>query len=218
MASVKCWCLDEKSNIMKIVLSLILALFCSATLAATDSATALSELLGRYKTYQANFTQATYYANNMRPQKSSGRLYMQRPGKFRWEVDRPMKQIIIANGSTLWIYDIELQQVTKQHISMDKGGNPAALLSGDVGKLMKNYKVSSVIFEGKNWYQLIPRSKDSSFVKVLMFFKNNQLVSIRVKNNLSQISDFYFSKITLNKELSPLLFNFKPPPGVDVLK
>lgn len=202
---------------MKIILTFIVVLFCTSAFAQSD-ADELAKLLGQYRTYKANFVQATYYANNLRPQKSTGRLYMQRPGKFRWEVDKPMKQTIIANGSTLWVYDVDLQQITKQGISLTQGGNPAVLLSGDVPKLIKNYTVKKVQFEKKTWYKLTPHARGSSFVLVLLRFQNNRLVSIRVQNNLNQISDFYFSNIQLNISLSPSLFNFKPPPGVDVLQ
>jgi len=207
-----------KVLIRKIFLSVVFLLFCSSALAQTDSATELAQLLGQYKTYKANFRQLTYYSRSQQPQKSSGRLYMERPGKFRWEINKPSQQIIIANQSTLWVYDVELEQVTKQKIDLKSSNNPAVLLSGDVNQLIQQYEVSKVQEKGTMWYQLKPRSAQPTFVLIRMRFANNQLVAIWVKNNLDQISIFQFSHIQLNKTLSASLFHFKPPPGVDVLQ
>lgn len=183
---------------------------------SAPAANQLAKLLNNYKTYQANFRQVTYAGRQQ--QKSSGKFYLQRPGKFRWEISRPNQQIIIANGQTLWMYEVELQQATKEKIDMKSGRNPAVLLSGNVNKLVKQYEVTRVMIRGKIWYQLKPRSSQSSFILVRMRFSNNRLIAIWVKNNLGQTTLFQFSNIRLNKRLNASLFVFKPPPGVDVLQ
>ncbi len=142
---------------------------------------------------------------------------MMRPGKFRWEVDSPNKQIIIANGSTLWIYDVDLQQATRQRIS-EGGSNPAVLLTGDVSRVIKQFKITTIKRRSELWYQLTPISSHSSFTLVQMRFQKGGLVDMWVKNNLGQATRFNFYDVKLNVPLSTSLFNFKPPHGVDVLK
>lgn len=202
-------------NIFIIILTLF---FCNATLAQTDSSRELAKLLAEYKTYKANFNQLTYFNSSQEPQLSSGQLYMKRPGMFRWEINKPSQQVIIANRSVLWIYDVELQQVTKEKLNGTSSNNPAILLSGDVNELIKQYDVSKVQSRGAMWYQLKPRLPQSSFVLVRMRFSDDRLITIWVKNNLNQTSVFQFSNIQLNQPLSASLFNFKPPSGVDVLQ
>ena len=203
---------------VRIFFSALIAAFFSVTALAQPSSAAneLAQRLSTYKTYQANFKQVTY--SNGDQQNSSGKLYMQRPGKFRWEVNKPNAQIIIANSKTLWVYDIELEQVTKETINGQSMNNPAVLLSGDVSQLIKQYDVSKVQKDRKTWYQLKSRSTRSNFLLVRMRFSNNHLVAVWVKNNLGQTSIFQFSNIQLNRPLKYALFNFKPPPGVDVLQ
>lgn len=198
--------------------ALIVLFFTVNAFANSKAAVELTQLLSHYKTYQANFKQQTFYNNNQKPELSYGRLYMERPGKFRWEVKKPMKQVVIANGNQLWVYDVELQQVTQQNLDKNKTNNPAVLLSGDVSKLIKQYEVTKVTVDGISWFQLKPRSSDSNFSLVRMHFKNQKLVEIWVKNKLDQVSLFQFFDIQLNVVLNSSLFNFKPPPGVDVLK
>jgi outer membrane lipoprotein carrier protein len=187
------------------------------SLASSNPTTALARLLSQYRSYQARFTQQTYFSDGSQPQKSSGRMMMQRPGKFRWEIKQPMQQIVIANGSQLWVYDIALQQATLQKITRERT-NPASLLSGDVTSLLKQYVVSIVKFRGRSWYQLKPKSSQASFMLVRMRFSNGRLSGMWLKNNMGQMSQFYFSRIRSNTSLNPSLFIFKPPPGVDVLR
>ena len=184
---------------------------------ANTAAVELSQLLGAYKTYQASFKQVTYMGKRGRSQKSSGRVMMMRPGKFRWETNSPTKQIVIANGNTLWIYDVELQQATREKLTSQGGVNPAALLTGDVSTLMKNFSVKKIKRKTAGWFQLTPKSSNNSFTLVQMQFSKGCLVSIWVKNNLGQTTRFHFYHIRLNAPLSSKLFIFKPPPGVDVL-
>lgn len=184
--------------------------------AVINSAAELASLLTSYKSYQANFKQTLVSDDNN--QTSSGILYMQRPGKFRWEVRQPNKQIIIANDNTLWIYDVDLAQVTKQKLDLQSANNPALLLSGDVAELIKRYEVKKIQNNEGVWYQLTPRNSQSSFVLIRMKFDKNRLVSIWVKNNLGQTTLFQFSNIQLNIPLSASLFHFKVPAGVDVLQ
>ena len=117
-------------------LILITLLFCTSILADTQlsSAVQLTRLLNQFTTLKANFTQKTVDINNQVLQKSNGNVMLQRPGHFRWETLAPSHQIVTTNGNTLWVYDVDLKQATKEslkHIPV----NPAKLLSGHVAVL-----------------------------------------------------------------------------------
>lgn len=187
-------------------------------MAASTPAEELTQLLSNYQTLQAQFDQVTRSGNRQDVQKSTGTLYMQRPGKFRWEIKTPSQQVIVANGSTLWIYDVDLEQVTKQTIDMRSASNPAILLSGEIAQLVKNYQVNKVLIENKLWYVLIPRSERSSFLVVRFYFSKNKLEKIWLRNSFNQDTEFTFTNLVLNKNISSALFEFKPPKGVDVLQ
>ena len=189
-----------------------------AAVGSTSAADELAQLLGSYSTYQANFTQVTYFGNRNGVQKSYGRIMMMRPGKFRWETNKPTRQTIIANGKTLWIYDADLQQATQQTISSQGGTNPAALLSGNVRKLVKRFTIHKIKRRGAIWFQLSPKSRGDSFTLVQMRFRKGRLVDMWVKNNLGQASRFHFYNVRLNARLSANLFIFRPPPGAAILK
>ena len=118
----------------------------------------------------------------------------------------------------MWIYDAELQQATRQTVSDHAATNPAALLSGDVSTLIKQYTIRKINRRGAVWFQLTPKSKGSSFTLVQMQFIKGRLGNMWLKNNLGQASRFHFYNVRVNVPLNENLFIFKLPPGADLLK
>lgn len=192
-----------------------LLLITPLALAMDNAAQHLQQLLTSYRTYQANFVQRTMSEDSTGHRQSSGTVLLQRPGRFRWETKQPMEQLIIANGQTLWIYDKDLQQVTQQSLNRRTGTDPAALLTGNVAELIKEF---SIVELGGEVFLLKPKDRNEIFQEVRLKFADGKLVALQIKNNLGQTSQFFFSNIVINKSFDQRLFQFTPPAGVDVLK
>ncbi len=177
-----------------------------------DPATDLSSLLQNAKTYQANFSQ-TNFGGKGKAGHSQGRVYIQRPGRFRWETSQPYQQVLVANGGQLWIYDKDLKQASQQPLGK-RGFNPGELLTQPVTDLSQRYVVSQ---DPSGWYKLAPRQPSKGFKVALLKFEGGQLVGLKVINQLNQTNVFTFSQVRVNQPLSPSLFSFKPPAGVQVM-
>lgn len=205
---------------MKPVKLLLICLFVSTSIFASTQPTAagrLAELLNRFTTFQANFTQVTQDSQQQIMQKSAGKMMLMRPGKFRFETQKPMHQIVITNGNTLWVYDVDLQQATEQSIQ-NAPMNPAKLLSGNVDALLKQFDVSMIPHKSAMVFQLRPIKSNQSFHSVSITFDHNTLYRMTIHTNLNQTSTFTFFDVKLNQALPSDLFEFKAPKGVDVLK
>jgi len=182
--------------------------------AALPVANQLASYLNRYVSYSANFSQVTYSAQGAVMQRSQGRMWLSRPGRFRWEVTAPRKQLIIANQGVLWVYDVDLAQVTQQNLSR-QGLTPGVLLTTPVAQLAQQFNVS---MSADGWFQLQPRQSDANFTAAALKFNQGVLSAIRIVNPLGQTSEFTLQQVQpSSKPLSNELFQFKPPPGVDVL-
>lgn len=188
------------------------------TLAYANTLEQFNRELAATRTYQANFKQVTVDASNRQLQLSQGRMWLMRPGYFRWETDTPNKQILITDSKTLWIYNIDLAQATVQPISKRNYINPAALLTGSTEHLQQQFFITTKIASGQQVFELQPKLKDIPFKSVQIIFDAHRLVAMKVLNNLDETSVFKFSNITVNAPLSRDLFQFKPPRGVDVVK
>lgn len=202
---------------MKAILKLLLICFPIVVFAATP-AQQLSHLLSSYHTLTANFVQ-TLNGSTAHGSTTSGRMALQHPGKFRWEVEKPQQQIIIADGKTLWIYDVDLQQALQQNLNSQYAINPATLLSGSIADLQKYFTITRIRTKGRGvWFVLQPKQQNAMFHKISLFFINDRIKLIHIIDKMGNNSTISLSKVRLNITLNQAIFNFKAPAGVDVIR
>lgn len=196
----------------------MLFLFCSNIALATP-ASDLTGLLSSIKTMQSGFTQTVYDNHGKAIQTSYGKMALDRPGKFRWEVSKPIPQLIVANDKRLWVYDPDLEQVTIRKLEQSAGSTPALLLSHVGNVLETDYTVT--LSDQKpvdlNWFMLKPKNKDNMFASVLMGFKGKTISEMRLEDHLGHTTAIQFTHAKTNAGLPANLFIFKAPKGVDVI-
>jgi outer membrane lipoprotein carrier protein len=201
---------------MRIILTL---LFLLLTLPArADDAQALDEVLTPIHTLQASFIQTLADNKGRTLQKSQGTMAIDRPGKFRWEVTSPLKQLIIANGRRVWIYDPDLEQVVVRDMAVTNGQSPAFLLTNMNVQLKKDFLISKLPDQnGVQWFSLKPRSKDPMFVLIELGFAKNQIKAMRMEDNLGHHTAIVLKGVKQNVPLRANLFTFSPPARVDII-
>lgn len=196
----------------------ILFCFCSMVCAvyAESEATVVQNKLSAIQTLHAHFTQ-TIQSQQRSMSSSSGEMVLVRPDKFRWQTKRPMAQTVIADGKQLWIYDVELEQVTVSRQSQNLGIAGALFLSQDPNSVQQNFAVKASRQGSIEIFDLHAKSSRANFERVRLVFEKNQLTTIELYDQLGQHSTLRFSKIVMNHSESPALFQFHIPPGVDVV-
>jgi len=198
---------------------LILLIFFFAWLPclAADSDT-LKEILAQTKTMQASFEQFTVSKTNKNQAHITGKMALVRPNKFRWEIESPNQQLIIANDQQVLIYDIDLEQVTKQKVDFNQPGNPAMLLSGSLDTLDKMFTITKLTLPGEGiWFQLKPKATNNNYQWLKLHFINNEIVAMYVMDNLGQQIEINFENIITNAKIAASNFVFKIPKNVDVI-
>ena len=177
----------------------------------------LHEFLKSTRTLKADFAQAVIGKSGRKPQQSSGVVAISRPGKLRWEIQKPYPQLIVGDGEKIWIHDPELQQVTVRKAGQAIGGSPAALLAGS-NDLEKNFTLKeSGESEGLAWVEAIPKASDSGFESVRLGFSGSDLKAMELHDSFGQTTLIRFSKLERNPALAAGIFKFTPPAGVDVV-
>lgn len=165
----------------------------------------------------ASFKQ-TVTTTNGRQQISYGNMAMLRPGYFRWQVNSPFRQLIVADGKKMWFYNKELQQVTVKKQSKAITGSPAFILSGYAKRLSDYFNIKALpAKKGSQRYSLVRRGGRKDFAAIEMTFKGADIKRIVAKDRLGQILAIGFSSITRNRRMAKSLFRFKSPAGVDVI-
>jgi outer membrane lipoprotein carrier protein len=197
-------------------LLLLLAVLVPAT-AGAASADALKALLEQTTTARARFAQMVLDRNLKQLQQVTGTMQFSRPGKFRWEYDKPYEQTIVSDGSRLWLYDKDLNQVTVRRLDRALGSSPAALLAGS-NEIEKSYTLTSAgSQDGLDWLDAVPKTQDTAFERIRLGFGKAGLEAMELRDQFGQITVIKFSTIERNAQLPQEAFRFTPPPGADVI-
>ena len=177
------------------------------------------------KTGRADFTQTvtapTKEGQPARTKTSSGQFAFQRPGKFRFDYQKPFVQTIVADGKTLWLYDADLNQVTERQQAQVLGQTPAALIAAasDLRALQADFTLTDQPErDGLQWVKATPKARDGQLQQVLVGFDGNALAALEILDSFGQRSVLKFSKVELNPALPAGTFDFKVPAGADVLR
>ena len=177
----------------------------------------LNDFINNVQGMQADFHQLLIDNKSRAVKESSGTLLMQRPGKFRWEYIRPYRQTIVADGARIWIYDVELEQVTVKPLDTTLGGTPAVLLSGQK-TLWEKFKIKELgSKEGLEWVELTPKTPDNNFESVRLGFGAHDLEMMELLDSFGATTQLRFSKLQRNPVLDSSAFAFTPPKGVDII-
>ena len=156
-----------------------------------------------------------------RQKTSSGSFEFQRPGRFRFVYKKPFEQTIVADGTSLWFYDVDLNQVTQRPQAQALGTTPVALLASaaDLQALRVDFTLESApAQDGLQWVQAVPKAKDGQLQNVRVGFRGEQLAVLEILDSFGQRSSIRFDKLQPNPQLPASTFQFKPPAGADVLK
>lgn len=196
-------------------------------------------------TWTADFEQITILdsqknsdSNN---KKTQGKVYLFRPGKFKWQIDKPYTQIIIGNDEKIWLDDPDLQQTTIKKSNNLLEASPMALLAGK-NNLHNDFNIENLSAETENniknsiknntkisneisnliFLRLTPK-KESSFTEIILGLKNNNVnngepLLMQLVDNLNQRNQIIFFNSQINSKLQKELFNFVIPKDRDIIE
>ncbi|MTW20910.1 LolA family protein [Allochromatium palmeri] len=188
---------------------LILALFalcCSGGVFAAEGAQRVDDYLNGLNSLKADFEQFTFNAERTQMMETRGTLYLQRPGRFRWEYAGPNPQIIIADGNRVYLHDVELKQVSHQSQAKALRGTPALLLS-NAEPIEHHFEVRPIeSTDGRDWVELIPKDAETDVVRIELGFGKDTLDSLIMEDSFGQETRLNFTGAQRNVQLKPELF------------
>ena len=196
------------------------ASFSFAEVVVKDSKNGLSEFQKQLKTiksYQAEFVQSTKDNLGNTLQKVEGLMQVSRPGKLRWVTKPPYEQMVVSDGKDLWIFDIDLEQVSIKPIGQKLVETPALLLSGNTESIANDFTVALSKKNGNRVYSLSPKDNSQLFELLEFAFDGDKLKQMRILDASGQVTEIKFSQVKHNPKLKDELFSFTPPEGVDVI-
>lgn len=180
----------------------------------------LDNFLKELRSLQAQFEQKLSSEKGDLLETSRGQMFLQRPNKFRWDYQQPFKQLIVADGNKVWVYDHDLNQVTTKSMKSALGSTPALLLSSDNSKIEQDFFVNGLPSPspGINRFELVSKDAQAQFKSIRLNLQGKILQTFEFVDNLGQTSVITFSQMKYNEAVDQDLFIFTPPAGVDMIQ
>lgn len=208
---------------MKHLTSFLLA---SLTFAANATGLdSLGQFIQTVKSGHAEFTQVVTSpakdGQSPHQKLSSGVFDFLRPNQFKFAYRKPFEQTIVADGKRVWMYDLDLNQVSSRNQSDALAASPAALIASasDLKALEATFSLEPApATQGMEWVVATPKSKEGVLQSVRIGFKDKQLATLEILDSFGQRSLMTFIAMQINPAMPANTFQFKPPANADVIR
>ncbi|MAS25517.1 MAG: outer membrane lipoprotein carrier protein LolA [Oceanospirillaceae bacterium] len=207
-------------HLISAVLMLISLTMASIAPAYADNDAALNDFLARIKNLQtldSRFEQSTRDNHGQVLQSMTGQLTVAKPGKLRWHTDEPFEQLVVSDGELVWVYDMDLEQVTIRNMDQRIQETPALLLTGDAGNVEKSFLVEEEKAGDEIVFQLVPKDNSQLFESLEFHYRDQQIVRMMIFDAAGQITEISFDGVAINQPVDDQAFVFNVPEGVDVI-
>lgn len=201
----------------------IVAVSASMNSAAMASEKLLRDFFSEVQSLQANFSQLVEDDSGSVLDRASGKFYLSRPGKFRWDYENQdfadeLGQQIVADGKSLFFYDPDLEQVSKRSLNDALAQVPSLLLVQNGGDVDKHFTITEFgLTDGLSWVSLAPKDEDAAYQKLMVGFNAKTIASLMLYDGLGNSTVLQLSEVVTNPELAASVFEFAIPEGADVL-
>ena len=218
------------ASVSRYFFGLLFAIFSIAVSAQDKGSTGLKDLenfVKNTKSGRAVFTQVvTSPAKDGQTPKtktSSGTFEFLRPNRFKFLYKKPFVQSIVSDGQTLWLHDVDLNQVTARKLAQVLNGTPAAVIAAaaDLKGLQSDFVLTAMPEKfGLRWVQAVPKTKEGQLQSIIVGIKTTdkgtELAALEILDSFGQLSVMTFSQFEVNPALNAVGFQFKPPAGADI--
>jgi len=194
-------------------LLIALSLTVSGLAAHADAIDTLKAFVSDIKTGRTNFTQTVTSPDGKRTKTSSGSFEFQRPDRFRFVYSKPFEQLIVGDGTKVWLFDPDLNQASSRKMDKALGATPAALLAGN--NLERDFNLKA---EGADVVLATPKQADGTLQSLRIHFTGKALTSVEIVDGFGQKSLLKFDGITPNVAIPPEQFKFTLPKGADLIE
>jgi len=189
----------------------------------------LQETYAKTASLEADLVQEVYQESLGRTKTSSGSIRLSKPNKIRWETYKPEENIMVSNGSRLWYYNPQANQGKGQAIersAREISQQPLYRILTGSANLEKEFKIEKTesikgIAKNQDFTKLLlkPQKATGDLERVVLTINSKYLITeILLENTSGNHTKISLQNQKLGAKFPAVLFNFKPPPGTEILK
>jgi len=185
---------------------------------ATDAIEQFEQFVQTVPAATGRFSQYTIGPQGQTAKPQTGVFYFSRPGKFRWDVQKPYAQLVLSDGKSVYQYDPDLNQATVRTVGSALSSSPAAILFGQ-GKLLDAFVVTPLPDQdGLSWFRAVPKQPDAGLNQVDIGMLLGNPARLLLVDGFGQTTRVDFERLRAQSDFAPGTFSFTPPPGTQVVK
>ncbi len=180
----------------------------------------LDALLGNIETLSADVVQLIVESDGGVLEESEIQMLLKKPDGFYWETLTPFPELVVTDGSTLWNYQPDLEQVVIEDWDSSRSELAAQLLSGNIESLAEDYTIDSVtVSESEHQeFELTPRAADNVYQLISINFMHDELESIYLSSKNGQQTVWRFENVIRNSAIADAQFQFVPPENIEIIE
>jgi outer membrane lipoprotein carrier protein len=167
-----------------------------------------------------NFKQTYTYAIYNRTQHSTGKVFLKKPGKMRWDYLKPNPKVFVSNSQDLWVYEPSKNQAHKKNLADSELPIAISFLMGK-GNLLDEFeaKLNGPAKNNQLSISLSPKTQNRNYKSLELLVETERFMVLQtiVFDPAGNKNTITFSELKLNTAVSDAAFNFTPPPGVEIL-
>jgi outer membrane lipoprotein carrier protein len=158
---------------------------------------------------------------------AGGKIAYRKPGQMRWEYAPPNEQLLVTDGSTVWLYDPLLENVTVQPLEGLTEGTPLKFLLG-AGNLTADFTCRAVTLkppagaaaDGLVYLELVAKTEipTVAFIQLGVRANSARLESFRTVDTQGNQRTVRLLNLKPTATFPPDHFVFKIPPDMEVIK
>ncbi len=202
------------------LLVLVVPAAAQTTVTLDDAVRGIEGAYGRMTDLKAEFTQTAFNKSLNQTIPATGKVYLKKGGKLRWEYAEPTPQQIVSDGKTIWIYTPTLNQVNTGPAPEALAGPAGSFLSG-LGPLREHFSVRLLNpaqpkdADGNVVLDLTPKQPLPTLQRLILAFDPNgwRLRKAVVYDQFENTVTMQFASLAINSGLEDKLFAFVPPKG-----
>ena len=187
-----------------------------------DAKAVTAEVQKRYDgaaDFRARFTQTLTSAALGRKTNSSGEVTFKKPGRMRWDYEKPDKSSYVTDGGVLWLYEPDDKQAFKQDLKSSQLPAALSFLTGK-GKLATEFDIAFAGKTGPDYVLSLSPKTPQAQVKTILFTVDPRTFDVReseITDAQGNVNHMSVSVIRVNTRVPDSLFHFTPPPGTRVI-
>jgi outer membrane lipoprotein carrier protein len=191
--------------------------------ARLDVKAVVAEVQKRYDgaaDFKARFTQTLTSTALARKTNSSGVVTFKKPGRMRWDYEKPDKSSYVTDGGVLWLYEPDDKQAFKQDLKSSQLPAALSFLTGK-GKLAAEFDITFAPGKpGPDYVLSLSPKTPQAQVKTIQFVVDPRTFDVResiITDAQGNVNDLTFADIRVNTRVPEALFHFTPPAGTRVI-